>query len=305
MQKIIIISGPTGVGKTNISIKLAKAINGEIISADSIQVYKGFDIGSAKITSEEMQNVPHHLIDCMEPDEGFSVDVFQAKASKCIDDITSRGKIPIIVGGTAFYIQALLKGVDFTQENHDYSYREELEAFSEDELYERLSYIDPEYASSVHKNNKKRVIRALEYNHFTGELFSKYNESQSLRPYIYDFKYFVLEDERELLYSKCDMRVDEMIKAGLIDEVKHLKDIGISSECQAMQAIGYKEILDYLDSKCTLDEAIEAIKVNTRHYVKRQLTWFCREKDIIRINKNDFNHDDMKILDFILNNLKD
>lgn len=304
MKKIIIISGPTAVGKTNISIKLAQLLNGEIISADSIQVYKGLDIGSAKITSDEMQNVKHYLIDCLEPNENFNVQIFQKMANEAIDEITAKGKVPIIVGGTAFYIQALLYGIDFTEEEHDNAYRNELDKQSEDVLYEQLIKVDPEYASSVHKNNKKRVIRALEYNYFTGRKFSEYNSEQSEKEAVYEFCYFVLDDNRENIYSNIDKRVDIMADNGLLEEVQNLYNRGFR-DCNAMTGIGYKEIVGYLKGEYSIEEAYELIKKNTRHFAKRQLTWLRREENTIFINKSDFNYNDNKIVDFMIEKYKE
>lgn len=305
MKKIVIISGPTAVGKTNISIKLAKAINGEIISADSMQVYKGLDIGSAKISVNEMDGIKHHLIDVLDPKEKFDVTIFQKLATKAIDEITSQGKIPIIVGGTAFYIQALLYGIDFTEENHDFSYREALDEESEDDLYEKLLLIDPEYALSTHKNNKKRVIRALEYHHFTGKKFSEYNAEQAQKEAIYNFNYFVLDDIRELIYENINKRVEIMFNNGLLDEVIQLKNLGLTSTDNSMQGIGYKEVLSYLNNECSIEDAKELIKKNTRHFAKRQLIWLRKEPDTIFINKSDYNHDDNLILDYMLKRINE
>lgn len=300
MKKVIIISGPTAVGKTNISISLAKCLNGEIISADSVQVYKGFDIGSAKITQVEMQGIRHHLIDVLEPNENFDVTVFQSMASNAIDDICSRGKVPIIVGGTAFYIQALLYGINFTEEEHDTSYREELNLKSEDELYSMLLELDKDYALSTHKNNKKRVVRALEYMHYTGNKFSQYNLEQSNKTPVYDYKYFVLDDEREIIYANINKRVDIMIENGLLTEIDKILALNISRDSNSMQGIGYKEMFMYKDGLITLEEAVELIKKNTRHFAKRQLTWLRHEDDTIFINKSAYKHDDKKIVDFMI-----
>ena len=300
MKKIVIISGPTAVGKTSISIKMAHRLNGEIISADSMQVYKGMDIGSAKITSGEMEGIRHHLIDILEPDRDFNVQIFQKLAGEAIEDICKRGKLPIIVGGTAFYIQALLYGIDFTEEDHDDSYRNKLNELSENELYERLNQIDPEYAKTTHKNNKKRVIRALEYNHFTGRKFSEYNAEQSQRKAIYDYRYFVLDDRRENIYASIDRRVDIMMDNGLLDEVVRLNELDLPKDCNSRQGIGYKELFEYLDGRCSLIEAVENIKKNTRHFAKRQLTWLKHEDDTIFINKEEFNYDEECMLEFMI-----
>jgi len=303
-QKLIILTGPTAVGKTDLSIRLAKEINGEIISADSMQVYKGMDIGTAKITAEEMQGVKHHLLDCFEPDEEFNVAVFQKMAKAAVDDICSRGCIPILTGGTAFYIQALLYGIDFNEEDHDDSYRKAMYEIGESEegkkkLHSMLAECDPEYASSVHYNNMKRVVRALEYNHFTGRKFSEYNEEQRQREAEYDFCYFVLNDERAHLYERINKRVDIMVENGLLDEVTALVNKGYSPDLISMQGVGYKEIIAYLDGQISLEESIELIKKNTRHFAKRQLTWFRKEEDVIWIYKPDFLYDDTKILEYM------
>lgn len=300
-NKILIISGPTGVGKTELSINLAKALNGEIISADSVQVYKELDIGSAKILPNQMQGVRHHLIDCLELSENFGVDTFVEMAKNAINDISGRGKLPIIVGGTAFYIQALLKGIEFDEEDiHDDSYRNILEEKEPWELFEMLKAVDEEYALTTHMNNKRRVIRALEYHHYTGEKFSEYNSRQASREAIYDYKYFILDDDRENIYKKCDIRVDKMLETGLYEEALKVFELGYSRDLTSMQGIGYRELFDHFEGKCSKEKAIENIKTNTRHYVKRQLTWFRREKDVIYINKMDYGYDETKILDYIL-----
>ena len=304
-QKLLILTGPTAVGKTDLSIKLAKQIGGEIISADSMQVYRKMDIGTAKISKDEMQGIPHYLIDCMEPDEEFNVTVFQKMAMNAIKEITTNGHIPILTGGTAFYIQALLYGVDFTEEDHDDSFRNHLyekakTTQGKKQIYKMLMETDPEYAQSVHENNVRRVIRALEYHHFTGKKFSQYNENQRKRDAIYDFRYFVLTDERLHLYERIDGRVDSMMKQGLLQEVKTLYEMKYDRSLISMQGVGYKELFSYLDGKTSLEEAVEEIKKNTRHFAKRQMTWFRREKEVIFLAKNDFGYDDDKILDRIL-----
>lgn len=300
MKKIIIISGPTGVGKTNISIQLAKLLDGEIISADSMQVYRGLNVGSAKITIDEMQGIKHHLIDILDPDENFDVSIFQKLASEAIDDICSRGKTPIIVGGTAFYIQALLYGINFNEEIKDLSYRDSLQSLSEDELYDMLSEVDNEYALATHKNNKKRVIRALEYYHNTGKKFSDYNLDQSQKEAVYLYKYFVLNDERDKLYERINKRVDIMLEDGLLEEVKYLSSLNLPMNCNSRQGIGYKEMFSYLNGECSLVDAVEAIKQNSRRFAKRQLTWLRHEDDTIFINKNEFDYNDNKMVDFMI-----
>ena len=300
MNKIIIISGPTGVGKTNISLKLAERIGGEIISADSMQVYKGFDIGSAKIMPDQMKGIKHHLIDILDPiSENFDVALFQKLASKAIEEICARNKVPIIVGGTAFYIQALLYGIDFTQEDHDDSYREYLSGFDNEKLFEMLKETDPEYADSTHMNNRKRVIRALEYYNFTGIKFSEYNRKQTEKKAVYDYLYFVLDDKRETIYDNINKRVDIMVKDGLLNEAKRLYDMNIPPNSNARVGIGYKEMFDHLEGKISFDEAVELIKLNSRHYAKRQLTWLRHEDDTIFIRKDEFDHNDEKMTAFM------
>lgn len=301
---MIILTGPTAVGKTELSIRLAKEIGGEIISADSMQVYRGMDIGTAKITKDEMQGVRHHLIDCLNPDEEFNVAVFQKMAKEAALDIISRGKVPILAGGTAFYIQALLYGIDFNEEEHDNSYRNSMYEIGIDEegkkkLHAMLCEVDAEYADTVHYNNMKRVVRALEYYHFTGRKFSEYNEEQRQREAEYDFCYFVLNDERSHLYERINKRVDIMMENGLLEEVKALKQKEYADDLVSMQGVGYKEIIGYLNGTISLEESVELIKKNTRHFAKRQLTWFRKEDDVIWVNKQEFGYDDERILDYM------
>lgn len=308
-QNLVIISGPTAVGKTSLSIKLAQQINGSIVSADSMQVYRHMDIGSAKITKEEMQGIKHYLIDVLDPEEDFNIATFKTYAKNDIEMIKKDGKLPIIAGGTGFYIQSLLYDVDFSEEaSEDNEYRDSLIKLAKTNgnefIHTMLKDIDPESASSIHFNNVKRVIRALEYYHLTGEKISEHNKIQKKKESPYNFKYFVINKDRELLYKDIDRRVDIMLKQGLVDEVKDLRDRGLSKDNVSMQGLGYKEILEYLDGRITLDEAIYIIKRDTRHFAKRQLTWFRREKDIIWINKEDYLFDDNKIIDFMKEQLK-
>ena len=300
MQKLIVLTGPTAVGKSKLSIELAKRLGGEIISADSMQVYKYMNIGTDKISPEKMGGVRHHLIDFLEPTEDFNVFTFQKLVKEAIADIASRGKVPIIVGGTGFYIQAVLYDIDFTETDEDDSYRHLLEERARIEgvhvLHEELRAVDPVSAEIIHENNSKRVIRALEYFHKTGKPISEHNEEQHQRTSPYDFRYFVLTDERKTLYSRIDKRVDQMIEEGLVDEVKSLEQYNIPRTATSMQSLGYREIIGYLDGEYDLERAIYLIKLNTRHFAKRQLTWFRREKDVIWIDKNEFGHDDELIL---------
>ncbi len=307
-RPLIILTGPTAVGKTNLSIRLAKAINGEIISADSMQVYKGMDIGSAKITKEEMQGIQHHLLDIYEPWEEFNVVVFQQKCKECLTGIYERGHIPILTGGTGFYIQAVLKDIDFTQNEDDNSYRLELEALGAKEgpgvLHEMLKEVDPKAAQEIHANNQKRVIRALEFYHFTGKRISEHNEQEAQKEPAYNFCYFVLNDDRAGLYERIEQRVDLMLQNGLVEEVKALIEKGCTRDMVAMQGLGYKEIMDYLDGKITLEEAIYIIKRDTRHFAKRQITWFKREKDVIWLNKPEYGYDEDAILSHMIEEMK-
>lgn len=303
-NKLVIITGPTAVGKTSISIKLAKAINGEIISADSMQIYKYMDIGSAKIKPEEMCGINHYLIDKLEPAEDFNVYLFKQMALDALQKIYANGHIPIVVGGTGFYIQALLYDIDFTKEDNSEvraKYEELARQIGPAPLHKMLEDKDPEYAQTVHYNNVKKVIRALEFIELNNAKFSDFNNEQRNNTSPYDFNYFVLTDERESIYSNIEKRVDIMVNDGLLDEVKRLKDMGLTKEQNSMQGLGYKEILDYLDGVCSFDEAVAKIKLETRHFAKRQLTWFRREKTVDFINKTDFNHDDDKILEYMIN----
>ena len=306
--KIIILTGPTAVGKTELSIKLAKQIDGEIISADSMQVYRGMDIGTAKITTKEMQGVRHHLIDCLEPDDEFNVAIFQEMAKEAASDIIARGKVPVLTGGTAFYIQALLYGIDFNEEEHDDSFRNQMYAIGIDEdgkkkLHAMLCKVDKEYADTVHYNNMKRVVRALEYNHYTGRKFSEYNDEQRMREAEYDFCYFVLNDERAHLYERINKRVDIMMENGLLDEVKILKEKGYADALVSMQGVGYKEIIAYLNGTITLEESIELIKKNTRHFAKRQLTWFRKEEDVIWVDKQAYDYNEDEIVEYMFSHM--
>ena len=296
MKNLVVLTGPTAVGKTSLSINLAKAINGEIISADSMQVYKYMDIGTAKVTPEEMDGVKHYLIDSIEPTEDFHVVRFQKMVKDAMDDIYAKGKVPIICGGTGFYIQAILYDIQFTEQEIDESYRQSLEDFAEangnDALHEKLKEVDPESAESIPAANRKRVIRALEYFHQSGEKFSVHNEREKQRTSPYNFAYFVLNDDRAKLYNRIDKRVDIMMDAGLLDEVKSLVEMGCKRGMTSMDGIGYKEILSYMDGEYSLEDAVELIKKNSRNYAKRQLTWFRREKEVDWIDKQVYLTDD-------------
>lgn len=302
-KKLIILTGPTAVGKTSLSIGLAKSAGGEIISADSMQVYRHMDIGSAKIKKEEMQKIPHYLVDILSPREEFNVYLFQKLAKDAMERIYTNGHIPILVGGTGFYIQSVLYDIDFTKNDDDTAYREELERLLEEKgaayLHERLMEVDEESAKAIHENNVKRVIRALEYFHLTGTPISEHNRQEREKESPYDFRYFVLNDDRKLLYRRIEQRVDKMIEAGLVEEVKKLKEMGCKKEDVSMQGLGYKEILGYLEGELSFEQAVYLIKRDTRHFAKRQLTWFRRERNVIFVNKPDFGYDEDKILAYM------
>lgn len=281
-KKVIAIIGPTAVGKTKTSIELAKAINGEIISGDSMQIYKGMDIGTAKVTVDEMQGIPHHLIDIKQPTESFSVAEFQQLVTQLIDDISSKGKVPIIAGGTGLYIQSVLYNYNFSEAVSNQEYRQHLEKRVEEEgienIYQELLRIDPSSGERIHPNNIRRVIRALEVFYETGSTMTEYLDKQDPTS-LYDHIIVGLTMDRELLYERINKRVDEMLEQGLILEVKRLFDAGIK-DCQSIQAIGYKELYEFFECKISKDEAIELLKRNSRRYAKRQLTWFRNKMDV-------------------------
>ena len=280
-KPLIVIGGPTACGKTGFSIKLAKEIGGEIISADSMQVYRYMDIGTAKVTPEEADGVPHYLIDEFDPDEEYNVMLFQQKAKAYMEQIWAKGKVPILVGGTGFYINALLYDNDFTETDNDTSYREECYRLAQEQgpevLYERLKEIDPEYAAIMHANNVKRVTRALEYHYLTGQKFSEHNAEQKEKETPYDAAVIILSMDREKLYERIELRIDIMMEQGLLEEVKGLLEKGYTPELVSMQGIGYKEFIPYFNGECTLEEVVTQLKTNTRRFAKRQLTWFRRQ----------------------------
>lgn len=289
-KNLIILTGPTAVGKTALSLRLANEVGGEIVSADSIQVYRHLDIGSAKIMPEEMCGIPHHLIDILEPDAQFNVMEFKKYAEAAMEGIYDRGHIPIITGGTGFYIQALLYDITFDDETED-GYRAELEALGNEKgnqyLHDRLREIDPKSAESIHANNRQRVIRALEYYHQTGKLFSLHNETEHQKVSPYNFAYFVLTRDRAALYQIIEQRIEEMLKNGLVDEVRSLiETYPLTEQNNSMQGIGYKQIYDYLKGRYDYEEAVRILKRDTRHFAKRQLTWFRREKEVIWLDKD-------------------
>lgn len=289
-QPLVVLTGPTAVGKTELSISLAKQINGEIISADSMQVYTKMDIGTAKIKKEEMDGVKHYLIDVLDPSEDFNVVRFQMMAKQAMEEIYAKRKIPIVVGGTGFYIQALLNDINFDDNDADTSYREELEALVNEKgaeyLHNMLREVDEKSAEAIHMNNSKRVIRALEFYHQTGKKMSEHNEEESKKESAYNSAYFVLNCDRELLYNRINKRIDLMMEEGLLEEVQALKEEGYSRDLVSMQGLGYKEILAYFEGEISLDEAIYILKRDTRHFAKRQLTWFRREKEVIMVDKD-------------------
>ncbi len=299
-KPLVVLTGPTAVGKTDASIGLANAIGGEIISADSMQVYQYMDIGSAKVRPEEMEGIPHFLVDELKPWEEFHVVRFQQMAKAAMEGIYARGHIPIVVGGTGFYIQALLYDIDFSENDGDDSYRRELEQIAgrqgKTALHERLRVVDPASALQIHENNVKRVIRALEFYHQTGQRISEHNERERQKESPYRFVYFVLNDDRKRLYERIDSRVDRMLEDGLVDEVAALRDMGCKRDMVSMQGLGYKEIFAYLDGELSLEEAIYRLKRDTRHFAKRQITWFKREREVIWINKDEYGYDEDRIL---------
>lgn len=303
-KKVIVLTGPTAVGKTKLSIGLAKAVNGAIVSADSMQVYRHMDIGSAKIKKEEMQGVDHYLIDVLDPEDDFNVFLFQKMAKEAMEEIWSQGKVPIITGGTGFYIQAVLRDIEFSENDGKSEERKQYEKLAEEKgaeyLHNLLAARDPAAAEQIHANNIKRVIRALEYFDQTGEKISEHNEEQREKESPYTYLYFVLNDERSRLYERIDRRVDEMIGEGLVDEVRSLMERGLTEDHVSMKGLGYKELFPYLRGECSLEEAVDIIKRDTRHFAKRQITWFKREGEIIWINKDDFDYDEDAILEYLV-----
>lgn len=304
---LIILTGPTAAGKTNLSIALAKAVDGEIISADSMQVYRRMDIGTAKIRKEEMQGVVHHLIDICEPQEEYNVVRFATEAKRLIREITARGKLPILVGGTGFYIQAVLYDIDFSETREESPLREELAAFAKEygaeALHERLRSLDEKAAEALHPNDFRRVIRAIEYAMQTGEKISEHNEEQREKKSAYNSVYFVLHQDRAVLYRRIEQRIDEMLSDGLVEEVKALIAEGCERGMVSMQGLGYKEIAAYLDGECTLEDAVYVLKRDTRHFAKRQLTWFRREKDVLWYDKDAY-ADETQILQAMLDEIR-
>lgn len=306
---LIILAGPTAAGKTNLSIQLAQKIGGSIISADSMQVYRYMDIGSAKITPKERKGIPHYMIDELLPEEEFNIVRFQTLAKQYLAEIYAQGRIPMIVGGTGFYIQSVLYHIDFSKEEGSDSIRRELEEIAKSEgskvLHQKLMEVDKESAKTIHPNNIKRVIRALEFYRQNGYPISKHNKEERQKKSPYQFAYFVLNEDRECLYRKIDARVDQMIDQGLLEEVKHLKEMGCHRGMVSMQGLGYKELLSYLEGELSFEEAVSILKRDTRHFAKRQITWFKREKDVIWLEKEQFGNDEAKLLDHMIAILKE
>ena len=293
-RPLVIIAGPTATGKTSASVELAKRFCGSVISADSMQVYRGMDIGSAKVTQEEMQGIPHYLIDLADPSDAWNVVRFQKEARAAAEEIYKAGRLPFLVGGTGFYIQALLYGIDFTEMDADTDCRNTMEQEAAkdggaEDLYRRLQQVDPAAAQSIHPNNIKRIIRALEFAQKSGgKLISEHNRSEHQREAVYEAVFFVFTMDREKLYARIDARVDRMMEAGLIKEVQGLKEHGLTVEDVSMQGIGYRQILRALEGEYSMEEAVRLIKRDSRRFAKRQLTWFRRERGVTWINLDDY-----------------
>ena len=303
MIPLIVIAGPTCVGKTETAIALARSIGGEIVSADSMQVYRGMDIGTAKASVAEREGIPHHMIDVADPSEDYNVNRYSEAALQCISDIRSRGKVPIVVGGSGFYIDALLYGQPESEPGTDPDLRSELRKRASEgelpELYSELKKLDPAYAESIHPNNRVRVIRGLEYTLTTGTPYSQYTRARMDAKPRFDHRFFVLDDDRMELYSRIDARVDRMVADGLLFEVKRLMDDGIGRDTVSMQGVGYRQMFDYLSGEMALEEAIESIKVETRHIAKRQLTWLRHIPDTEWIDVTRFGRDPIRIAEHI------
>lgn len=296
MRKIVIIAGPTGVGKTEISLQVAERLQGEIISCDSMQIYKGMDIGSAKVTKEEMERVPHHLIDVVSPFDAFTVSDYKDLAEEAIHDIHKRGKPAILVGGTGLYIDAVIKNLSFTEGGSDAALRKELEEEARENgplfLHEKLKKVDFAAATAIHPNNVKRVVRALEVYHLTGRPFSSFRDERGLRKE-YEIHYYYLNKDRQKLYEGIDERVEVMMRKGLLEEVTRLQKSGLTSSHVSMQGIGYKEILSYLDGVLSLEGAVDLVKIRSRNYAKRQLTWFRNEKYAEELSKDQYSDEEI------------
>lgn len=308
-KPLVVLTGPTAVGKTALSIKLAQQIQGEIISADSMQVYRRMDIGSAKISPCEMEGVPHYLIDVLEPEEEFNVVIFQQMAKEAMEKIYANHHIPIVTGGTGFYIQALLNDIAFAETETDETYRQQLEQQALENgsqwLHDHLKAVDPAAALEIHPNNVKRVIRALEFYKETGTRISEHNEMERQKQSPYNFAYFVLNMDRQKLYNRIELRIDQMLEQGLVEEVRKLQEEGCHAGMVSMQGLGYKEILAFLQGECTLEEAVSILKRDTRHFAKRQLTWFRREREVCWIEKEEYGYNEEKMLNAMLQILEE
>lgn len=302
MNKLVIIAGPTAVGKSECAVELSKKINGEVISADSMQVYRGMDVGTAKITPEEMQGIRHFGIDILNPDQNYDVTEFVSMAHEAMEQIYADEKIPVLCGGTGFYIQALAYDIDFGDEQVDIDYRKELKEFADkngtEALHEKLREVDPESAEAIPAGNVKRVIRALEYFKNHGTKISEHNAEERRRKSPYELYFFVLTDERKKLYERIDKRVDRMMDAGFLDEAERIYDLIGDKECTAAKAIGYRELFEYFRGECSLEEAVSKIKQDTRHFAKRQLTWFKRYPEVIWVDRQIYNTTE-EIVDFM------
>lgn len=284
-EKILVVTGPTATGKTALSVELAKKLGGEIVSADSMQIYRGMDIGTAKVTKAEMQNIPHHMIDIADPSEDYSVSRYVEEADAAVRGILSRGRLPIVAGGTNLYIDSLIAGLDFAEKAEDAALRESLNKQYDDiggeAMLEHLRGFDPERAAKLHPADKRRIVRAVEIYILTGETITRHDEETKKRPKRYDaVKIALTFADRAVLYDRINARVDKMVSDGLFDEVKGLLDSGLSPESTSMQAIGYKEPAAYFRGEMSKDEAIELIKLSSRRYAKRQLTWLRRDDSI-------------------------
>ncbi len=298
MKELVIISGPTAAGKSDLAVGLAKMKNGAVISADSMQVYKGMDIGTAKLKEDQMQGIRHYMIDILDPKDDFNVSIFQEKAREYIGVIKKEGMLPIIAGGTGFYTKALLYGADFEENETDEAIRKKLEDEGEihglSYLEDRLKRIDP-ISAEKYRGNKKRIIRALEYNELTGQKMSDKNMKENMKAPVYDALHFLVTMPRDILYERINLRVDNMIRDGLLEEAKSLYDSGIKRSATSMQALGYKQLFEYFDGLVTYEQALDNIKKETRHFAKRQLTWFRSQKDIITFDRTEYESDEMII----------
>lgn len=306
MNTLILIVGPTGIGKTELSVKLAKLLDAEIISCDSMQVYRGMNIGTAKVTEPEKQGVSHHMIDIISPFQSFSVSDFCIQAKAEAQKIFAKGKPVIMVGGTGLYADSFVRDIDFTETGSSKEIRSELMDFCEKEgteaLFQILKSVDPESAEAIHMNNVKRVIRAIEYYRLTGETISEHNRKTKEKPSPYKYVYIGLTRNREELYERINNRVDKMMQSGLLAEVWTLYAMGCSLKHTSMQALGYKELIWYLQGKCNLSEAVEILKRDSRRYAKRQLTWFGRSTEVNWINLSEASDPVAEALSILKNN---